>query len=88
MCLKKLGKKGDLLTLVSNDNMCKYAKLVFNDNYNPYKGANLVFVIMMVTKGHNDLQVDESNTCNCSCTTWKSTFEALNTKECHTTLRI
>lgn len=44
MCLmKKLGKKGDLLTLVSNDNMCKYAKLVFNDNDNPYKGAKLIF---------------------------------------------
>lgn len=43
MCLKKLGKKGDLLTLVSNDNMCKYAKLVFNHDDNAYKGANLVF---------------------------------------------
>jgi hypothetical protein len=44
MCLiQKLGKKGDLLTLVSNDNMCKYAKLVFNDNDNPYKSAKLVF---------------------------------------------
>ncbi len=56
MCLmKKLGKKGDLFTLVSNGNMFKYAKLVFNDNDNLYKGAKLVFSDKMVTKGHNDL---------------------------------
>jgi hypothetical protein len=38
--MKKLGKKGDLLTLVSSDDIYKNATLVFNDNDNPCKGDN------------------------------------------------
>ncbi len=38
--MKKLGKKGDLLTLVSSDDICKYATLVFIDNNDPCKGDN------------------------------------------------
>ncbi len=40
---EEIRKERDLLTLVSNVNMCKYAKLVFNDNDNPYNSAKLVF---------------------------------------------